>query len=74
MAINLPKKAIQIIFLDFRKPYDLIDYNKLLETFTNMEVRQALIGWFASYFHGRSQATTIQGEQSDRKNIHGGIP
>ena len=62
------------MFLDFRKAFDLIDHNKLLNTFIQIGVRSALVGWFASYLKGRSQVSTFQGDQSDLKRIKGGVP
>ena len=69
-----PGKIIRVIFLDFRKAFDLIDHNKLLNTFIQIGVRPALVGWFASYLKGRSQVSTFQGDQSDLKRIKGGVP
>ena len=74
LAMHTPGKVIRIAFLDFRKAFDLLDHNKLIETFTNIGVRPALVGWFASYLQGRSQFTSFQGEQSDLKKIKGGVP
>ena len=37
---------IRIVFLDFRKAFDLIDHNKLLENMKEMGVRSILIRWF----------------------------
>ena len=36
-------KVIRIVFLDFRKAFDLIDHNKLLENMRSMGVRPTLI-------------------------------
>ena len=64
-AMDNTGKTIQIVFLNFlnRKAFDLIDHNKLLESFTrvnHLDVRPALFGWFGSYLQGRSQLTTFQ--------------
>ena len=74
MAMDNSGKIIRVIFLDFRKAFDLIDHNKLLNTFIQIGVRPALVGWFASYLKGRSQVSTFQGDQSDLKRIKGGVP
>ena len=74
MAMDNSGKIIRVIFLDFRKAFDLIDHNKLLNTFIQIGVRSALVGWFASYLKGRSQVSTFQGDQSDLKRIKGGVP
>ena len=74
LALHTPGRAIRIVFLDFRKAFDLVDHNKLLETLMNIGVRPALVGWFSSYLHGRSQFTSFQGEKSDVQKIKGGVP
>ena len=43
LAMETPDRVIRIIFLDFRKAYDLVDHNKLLENFEKIGVRPALI-------------------------------
>ena len=71
--MHTPGKVIRIVFLDFRKAFDHVDHNKLLETFTSIGVWPAFVGWFASYLHGRSQFTSFQGEQSDLRKSRGGV-
>ncbi|XP_028402121.1 uncharacterized protein LOC114525113 [Dendronephthya gigantea] len=73
-AMDSPGKIVRIMFLDFRKAYDLIDHNLLLDNFIKIGVRPAMVGWFASYLTNRSQVTSFQGEQSDRKRVKGGVP
>ncbi len=78
LAMHTPGKVIRIVFLDFRKAFDLRDHNKLLETFIIVGVRPALVGWFASYVHGevhgRSQITSFQSVKSDLRKVKGGVP
>ena len=57
LAIETPGRVIRIIFLDFRKAYDLVDHNKQLENCEEMGVRPALISWLGSYPKDRSQVT-----------------
>ena len=51
------QRVIRIVFLDFRKAFDLIDHNKLLENIKEMVVRSVLIKGFASYLNERSHFT-----------------
>ena len=67
-------RVIRIVFLDFRKAFDLIDHNKLLENMRSMGVRPALIKWFASYLNERSHFTQFGKETSDFENVTGGVP
>ena len=67
------QRVIRIVFLDFRKAFDLIDHNKLLENIKEMVVRSVLIRWFASYLNERSHFTQFGKEASDFA-VTGGIP
>ena len=68
------QRVIRIVFLDFRKAFDLIDDNKLLENMKEMGVRSVLIRWFASYLNERSQFTQFGEEASDFVNVTRGVP
>ena len=68
------QRVIRIVFLDFRKAFDLIDHNKLLENIKEMVVRSVLIRWFASYLNERSHFTQFGKEDSDFVNVTGGVP
>ena len=68
------QRVIRIVFLDFRKAFDLIDHNKLLENIKEMVVRSVLIRWFASYLNERSHFTQFGKEASDFVNVTGGVP
>ena len=67
------QRVIRIVFLDFRKAFDLIDHNKLLENTKEMVVRSVLIRWFASYLNERSHFTQFGKEASDFVNVTGGV-
>ncbi len=54
-AMETSKRVIRVTFLDFRKAFDLIDHNRLLENFVGIRVRPGVIGWYASYLSERSQ-------------------
>ena len=66
--------VVRIIFLDFRKAFDLIDHNKLLQNFEKIGVRPALLAWLGSYLQGRSQVTKVGNTFSDPAYIKGGVP
>ena len=68
------QRVIRIVFLDFRKAFDLIDHNKLLENIKKMVIRSVLIRWFASYLNERSHFTQFGKEASDFVNVTGGVP
>ncbi len=66
--------VVRITFLDFRKAFDLIDHNKLLQNFKKVGVRPALLAWLGSYLQGRSQVTKVGNTFSDPAYIKGGVP
>ena len=67
------QRVIRIVFLDFRKAFDLIDHNKLLENIKEMVVRSVLIRGFASYLNERSHFTQFGKEVSDFVNVTRGV-
>ena len=69
-----PNKVFRIVFLDFRKAFDLIDHNVLLDNCNNIGIRPAVLGWLASYLSGRSLVTRYGNEISDRVVVGGGVP
>ena len=78
MAMESPQKIVRIMFLDFRKAFDLINHNVLLENFMQIGVRPAVVEWLVGLHHifiyNRSQVTSFHGEQSDCKRIKEGVP
>ena len=73
-SIDEMQRVTRIVFLDFRKAFDLIDQNKLLENIKEMVVRSVLIRWFASCLNERSHFTQFGKEASDFVNVTGGVP
>ena len=67
------QRVIRIVFLHFRKAFDLIDH-KLLKNMKEMGVRSVLIRWFASYLNERSHFMQFGKEASDFVNVIGGVP
>jgi hypothetical protein len=53
MAMESPQKFVRIMFLDFRKAFDLINHNMLLENFMEIGVRPAVVGRFALYLYNQ---------------------
>jgi hypothetical protein len=72
--METPDRVIRIIFLNFRKAYDLVDHNKLLENCEKIGVRPALIFWVGSYLKDRSQVTKFRNEFSQEARVKGGVP
>ena len=73
-AMEEKEKVVRITFLDFRKAFDLIDHNRLLQNCEKIGVRPAVLAWLASYLQGRSQVTKFENVLSDSVKIKGGVP
>ena len=73
-AMDETQRVIRIVFLDFRKAFDLIDHNKLLKNMCNIGVRPTLIKWFAVFLKDRSHFTKFGKEESGFQHINGGVP
>ena len=73
-AMDIPQRVIRVIFLDFRKAFDLIDQNILLENMRTIGIRQSLIKWFATYLKNRSHFTTVGKDESEYQYVNGGVP
>jgi hypothetical protein len=71
-ALDLSQRVIRIVFLDFRKAFDLIDHNVLLDNCC--KVRPGLISWLGSYLSKRMQVTRFGNEFSTSCAINGGVP
>jgi hypothetical protein len=74
LAMETPGRLMRIIFLDFRKAYDLVDHNKLLENCEKLGVKPALTSWLGSYLKDRSQVTKFRNEFSQEARVKGGVP
>ena len=59
--------------LDFRKAYDLIDQNIMLDKCCSIRIRLELVTLLASYSSGRTQITQYGSEVSDKCLVHGGV-
>ena len=73
-ALEKPKTAIRVLFLDSTKAFDLINHNKLLQDMEKIGVREALIPRIASYLSERKHSTKVGSTRSEQKEVNGGIP
>ena len=62
------------IFLDFRKAFDTVNHEILLEELEYYEIKGVAKKWFISYFTDRRQRTSIVNENPEEKTISCGVP
>ena len=71
-VMDTANRIIRIIFLDFKKAFDLIDHNILLENMKCISVRMALIKWFTTYLNDMSHYIELGNATSGLRVIREG--
>ena len=61
-------------FIDFEKECDTVDHNILLSKLNYYGIRGIANDWFKSYLNNQSQFVSINGFNSDHRNIERGVP
>lgn len=64
----------RILFVDFKKAFDLIDHNILLNKMTDIKLPAHLTGWFLSFLTDRSQFICFNSTSSSIKYVNAGTP
>ena len=74
-ASNMEKGLLTgTVFVDFRKAFDMVDTNILLQKLVIYHCDNLLLSWFKSYLQNRQQCVRIQGTLSSTKPVHYGVP
>jgi len=63
-----------IVFLDFKKAFDLVDHEILLQKLKCYRFDNPSLNWFRSYLSQRSQRVSIGNISSQTRIIHSGVP
>ena len=67
-AIN-DGKIVGCVLVDFRKAFDLVDHNLLLQKLEHYKIKDLSLSWFNSYLHNRFQQVTVNTSQSKAESI-----
>ena len=62
------------VFIDLQKAFDTVNHKILLGKLEHYGIRATANSWFESYLTGRSQFVSINGFNSNFKNIYHGVP
>ncbi|PIK46418.1 hypothetical protein BSL78_16704 [Apostichopus japonicus] len=68
------KNYTGILFLDFKKAFDTVDHDILLDKLRSYGVVDSALDWFGSYLAGRYQIVQIENQYSDMMGIAFGVP
>ena len=72
---NLDKGcAVVSVFLDFKKAFNCVNHEILLEKMSLYGVRGVAYDWFKSYLTDRQQYVSLNGEVSGLRSIDRGVP
>ena len=66
--------AVRALLVDFKKAFDSVDHNLLLEKLYNKNVPHQLIKWLFSYLQQRSQRVRVGTHHSCWLHLNGGMP
>ena len=66
--------AVRALLVDFKKAFDLVNHNLLLQKLLNKNVPHCLIKWFFSYLDNRSQRVRIGTDCSGWLRLNGAMP
>ena len=67
-------KKVGVIFVDFRKAYDTINHNILMDKIQAAGISGPFHQWIKSYLTNRRQYVAVNGERSDIEMVEMGVP
>lgn len=67
------KKHVGILFIDFKRAFDTLDHQTLLNSLDECGIRRPLLNWFTNYLHNRSFSVKIKDEMSNRQTKKYGV-
>lgn len=65
---------VGVIFVDFRKAFDLVDHDILLKKLEVYRISKTSLSWFDSYLKSRKQKVSFNNTVSSQINIKYGVP
>ena len=66
--------SVRIFFADFKKGFDLVDHNVIIDELIKLQVNPAVIRWIRSFLTSREQCVKIGSSASSWKHVNGGLP
>ena len=66
--------GVHVVFIDFRKAFDLVDHGVLLTKFEGMGITMSFWKWTQSYLSDRTQQVKLPGVLSRHGEVIAGVP
>ena len=74
LSAKLTQAEVDIIYMDFRKAFDSVSHNRLLQKLQTIGVTGNLWNWLRSYLTNRFQSVRIGNYSSDLCHVLSGVP
>ena len=74
ILFNLDSDVTALVFVDFKKAFDVVDHDLLLKKLELYRVGDLALSWFGSYLSERSQFVALDGSLSKRLEVKHGVP
>ena len=68
------RKPTLAVYIDFRKAFDCVQHNVLLDKLTRLNLHPSVIDWIKSYLSNRKQRVYANDIYSDFRDIKQGVP
>ena len=68
------RENIDVIYLDFRKAFDTVPFERLLSKLKAYGIEGNILDWIKSFLENRRQRVLINGETSDWTDVISGVP
>ena len=66
--------SIDCIYMDFQKAFDKVPHNRLMAKLAAYKIEKKTLNWIKHFLNDRTQQVTIQGENSDFRDVTSGVP
>ena len=73
-ALDQGHCSVRIFFADFKKGFDLVDHNVIVDELLKLQVCPVFIRWIKSFLTSREQCVKIRSSTSSWKPVNGGLP
>jgi len=67
-------KAVDVIYLDFSKPFDTVPHSILLEKLAARGLDGCRLCWIKNWLNGRAQRVTVNGVKYSQRPVTSGVP